>query len=298
MISAKRLASKVLRTSMRGDRNGLSAFGRLALRFADHLKFHADNLERSWYFDQNPSVPNARWGVSIENKIAYDFGANHGSNIPYYLSLGMRVIAVEANPILARAMQELYAEHPNVIIENACVVQSQSCTPVPFFVHKNDLLSSGILDEKLDDQFEKIHVKGLTPAQIFQLHGAPFFVKIDLEGLDGPIAEAVLRAAPDLPYISAEAHSIEPFCHFVSAGYRYFKFVEAPYLGRKYYNLSARNGHPSFRFSFHDAGPFGEDIPGDWLGLDAAFAYLQRYGIGWKDIHARRDEILTDESDR
>ena len=289
MMSPKRFASNLLYRGMAGSHGGLSRFGRLAGRAAEHVLFHRRDLERSWYFDQPASPPAPGWDIPTEGKIVYDFGANRGSNIPYYLSRGFRVVAVEANPKLSQSISQYYENHPSVAVENVCVVSDETDVSVPFYIHKtNDVLSASQNDLDKDNNFERIDVRGLTPDQLFSRHGAPFFVKIDLEGLDGPIANAVLRSAQDLPYISAEAHSIEPFCHFVSAGYRHFKIVEAPFVGSRYYNLSERAGMAEFAFSYHDAGPFGEDIPGIWLNVDEAFSYLQRYGIGWKDIHARR----------
>lgn len=108
MMSAKRLATGLLRAAMRGDREGLSPFGRLARRFADHVTFHTNELERSWYYYCPPSCPAPGWRIPTGGKIVYDFGANRGSNVAYYLRQGFNVVAVEANPVLARGLSERY----------------------------------------------------------------------------------------------------------------------------------------------------------------------------------------------
>jgi hypothetical protein len=55
-----------------------------------------------------------------------------------------------------------------------------------------------------------------------------------------------------------------------------------------YFELPATEQAPPMKFKKGDsAGPFGEDIPGEWVSADAIFVHLKRYGLGWKDIHAR-----------
>jgi predicted RNA methylase len=40
--------------------------------------------------------------------LIYDFGANVGSHLDYYLEKADRVVAVEANPALCRAIEERF----------------------------------------------------------------------------------------------------------------------------------------------------------------------------------------------
>jgi predicted RNA methylase len=42
-------------------------------------------------------------------KIIYDFGANTGGSIPYYLKKADVVVAVEANPQLCAIMEDKFA---------------------------------------------------------------------------------------------------------------------------------------------------------------------------------------------
>lgn len=85
-------------------------------------------------------------------------------------------------------------------VVNACLVAFGSGAPVPSFLHKtNDVLSSCIASEIKGEDFEQITVNSITPDELFSRFGAPFYVKIDLEGLDGPITKATLQSAPDIP---------------------------------------------------------------------------------------------------
>jgi len=43
-------------------------------------------------------------------KVIYDFGANRGDNIPYYLMKSDRVVAIEANPVLCNIIRERFSD--------------------------------------------------------------------------------------------------------------------------------------------------------------------------------------------
>jgi FkbM family methyltransferase len=294
-LSAKSITSGLLRRLMTSQRSGISRVGRLLIRAAEHIQFHGRRIEQDWFFGQRPEVAGLGWKTRSMGKVVYDFGANKGNNIPYYLHQGFNVVAVEANPLLATRIATLYKDNPEVHVVNACIVDTDERVRVPFFIHRhNDVLSTFIEPVANADDFIVTEVNAVSPLKLFKEFGAPFFVKIDVEGFDGPLAKSTLIAAPDLRYISAEVHSFLPLCHFVSHGFDRFKVVESPRVGCGFYDIPASGSKERYRFDFHDAGPFGEDIPGPWLSADEIFTYLCKYGTGWKDIHARRSDCAEE----
>jgi len=61
------------------------------------------------------------------------------------------------------------------------------------------------------------------------------------------------------------------------------------------------SGHTqTYTFPFHSAGPFGDDILGDWFSAGAMLIKLGVHGCGWKDIHATSNavEIIDSSLDR
>ena len=48
--------------------------------------------------------------IPSSGDVIYDFGANNGDDIAYYLRKPCRVVAVEANPALCRQIEERFAE--------------------------------------------------------------------------------------------------------------------------------------------------------------------------------------------
>jgi FkbM family methyltransferase len=294
MTTSKRLASTLLRTAMRGNQEGLSLFGKLARRFADHVNFHANEMERIWRYNRPPSAPAPGWQIPTEGKVVYDFGANRGSNISYYLRQGFNVVAVEANPVLCKQLEQRFEADLRVQVVNACLVAEEAGESVPFFINNYmDKLSTFIRPTHDADHFMEINVRGRTPASLFAEFGEPFYVKIDLEGADGMILDALRLSGINPPYISAEAHSLDVLAKLSVAGYDQFKIVEGRYVHCPYFELKNDNERTGYQFEEGEsAGPFGEDIPGIWVGADDVFAYIARHGTGWKDIHARRADMF------
>jgi FkbM family methyltransferase len=285
----KKIVRSLLRATMAGKTDGLSAFGRGAERLANHLLFQANRLRAEHLFSHAPRERTAGWTEDLTGRLVYDFGANHGRNIPYYLANGLHVIAVEANPLLCDLLNQKFAVEiaaARVIVVNACITPEET-EDVAFYAHKqNDLLSTFVAPESdAEADFDRITVTSETPRRLFVRYGQSFFVKIDLEGLDGPIIRSIGSAAP--AYISAEAHNLSVFIELLRLGYSEFKVVEGSFSHGKYYEV-APNGHP-YRFEQHSAGPFGEDIPGTWENAEATMSYLTKRGLGygWKDVHGR-----------
>jgi len=207
----------------------------------------------------------------------YDFGANVGSNLGYYLSKE-RVVAVEANPRLCETMSREFADEirsARLTILNVALAEREQDQHVTFYVHrKNHLLSQLPRPSNIED-FDAINVPARTPASIVREHGEPTYIKIDLEHFDGPVLENLFAAGIVPPEISAEAHSVETFARLVVAGYRSFSLVEGATV--------TKLGFPE-----HSAGPFGRDIKGRWEDPDTFLHTLASRGLGWKDIHASR----------
>ena len=207
----------------------------------------------------------------------YDFGANNGSNLRYYLSKDT-VVAVEANPRLCEVMSREFADEVRsrrLTILNGALVDTARDQPVTFYVHKTNHVLSQLPKPPNFDDFDAITVPTRTPASIVREYGEASYIKIDVEHFDGAVLENLFAAGIFPPEISAEAHSVETFARLVLAGYRSFNLVEGATV--------TKLGFPE-----HSAGPFGSDIKGPWEDPDAFLHTLASHGLGWKDIHASR----------
>jgi FkbM family methyltransferase len=226
-------------------------------------------------------------------KIIYDIGSNNGDDLPYYLKKCDRVIAVEANPALCEIIKKRFISEirsRQLVVEN--VVLTTDASPsgeVHFFLHRtNHVLSQFPVPEKPVD-FERVLLPCLTLADLIQRHGVPHYVKIDLEHYDAEILRALLSYGIFPQYISTELHGVEPFCLLAGSGrYHAFKLVDGHSVSRKYHHHRIAVGSTFEKYSFpnHSAGPYGEDLPGDWMTPEDFLKVIAFKGPGHWDIHA------------
>lgn len=229
-------------------------------------------------------------------KIIYDIGANNGDDIPYYLLKADRVVAVEANPVLANGIASRFQAEVSagrLLVESCILTDGERAGTATFYVHRHyHFLSqfpapdaASILD------FQAIDLPTIPVAELLRKYGDPFYIKIDVENYDQYIVRALFDAGVYPPYISAESHSIEVFALLLACGgYTAFKLVEGDTVNRRYADTTVAtiDGPVSYGFPRHSAGPFGEDIHGPWMSADNFFRVLSVTGLGWRDIHASR----------
>lgn len=88
--------------------------------------------------EPDSSMPTAR-------RVIYDFGANNGDDIGYYLQKADLVVAVEANPKLAEAICNRFSDAisaQRLVVECCVLTTDRGSAPVDFYVHRtNHVLS-------------------------------------------------------------------------------------------------------------------------------------------------------------
>jgi FkbM family methyltransferase len=291
MVRLKAFAQSMLSSAMRGRNGGLSPVGRAVERLASYVQFVARDARREVRFAAAAPLTTRR--AYPPDSLIYDVGANNGDDTEYYLKQGFRVVAVEANPELASAIASRFPEAlaaGRLVVASLAVVGDERRS-IDFWINtRNQLVSTAVKPAADDNRFHPVSVEARRISALIAAHGEPLFVKIDVEGLDQDILADLFTAGLRPPYLSAEAHSIEPLCQMVGAGYRHFKTVAGRYVHRPHFERAARTWDgAALDHAFppgSSSGPWGEDIPGPWLTADETFAYLAEHGLGWKDIHA------------
>ncbi len=209
------------------------------------------------------------------------------------------VVAVEANPALCQLMYERFhtqIEQGRVVVESCVITSEKDGVDVDFYVHKRNHTHSqfSIPDTKQIDSFEMVLLPSKAVKRVISDHGAPHYIKIDIEHYDSEILRPLQHEKIFPPYISAESHSIEVFSLLVSMGYTGFKLVNGTTVSKTYSNRIIQDSNSTVEYSFpsHSAGPFGNDVDGQWMIAENIFRLLALEGLGWKDIHASRiDEV-------
>src|ERR1700733_12071289 len=116
-------------------------------------------------------------------RVIYDFGANTGNDIPYYLKKADVVVAVEANPALCKSIESRFNHELSagqLYVEN-CVLTDGIEADVDFYIHKRAHGGSQFPkpnDRDIDD-FSKIRLPSLSPKNLIEKYGEPLYIKID-----------------------------------------------------------------------------------------------------------------------
>lgn len=230
-------------------------------------------------------------------RIIYDLGANNGEDLRYYLLKADKVVAVEANPVLAEVIRSRFADEiaqGRVAVENCALSDDSSVNQISFYVHRTQDGLSQLPRPAAEviAEFDEITVPAARIAEIVARHGAPHYVKIDLEGYDHVVLKDLFGAGIFPPYVSAEAHRIEVFCVLVAmGGYGAFKLVRSQFFEDRFASTTVATAQGPRRFDFelmHMTGPYGDDLPGHWMDPVLFQRYLGHVGPGWIDIHASR----------
>jgi FkbM family methyltransferase len=224
--------------------------------------------------------------------LIYDVGLNHGEDTSHYLAKGFRVVAIEANPVLAQAATDQFQE---AISEGRLTVLNVGIGPAggefDFWVNDDDDVYSSFIQEvgARGGRCHAVRVRCRTFAEVLAEYGIPYYLKIDIEQHDRYCLGA-LNAA-DLPrFVSVEAGELANLCTLRSLGYNAFKCVdqtshndgELPWSNEHWAARCARFAVHKWRrvernvlkrpprkgFPLGSSGPFGEDTPGPWLTLE------------------------------
>lgn len=214
-------------------------------------------------------------------KTIYDLGACRGENLEYYLSKSDKVIAVEANPENCKIIKEKFFKEileQKLILINGIVGVDPKINTEIFYVHKTNYLLGQFPTPENPSNFQKIEVDYIDVLELIKIHGFPHYIKIDLEEFDHIVLKRILIQKIKPNYISSEIKKIEDFLIFDKLKESCsFKIVEGHTVNLVYEN-----------FVDNSAGPFGNDIRGNWISYDN-FHKLLRYKLkqdGWLDIHS------------
>lgn len=210
--------------------------------------------------------------------LVYDVGAHRGEDSDFYLKAGYRVVAIEANPVLADALRVRFADHIAqgrfTLVERAIAERPGRIT---FYI--NDKVSEwGTVEASWAERNERygspsktIEVEAVTFDSVLAEHGCPLYCKIDVEGVDLLCVAALERAGFRAPFLSMETAATswrtirKEFAALRAAGYDRFKIVDQSRLPQGGRYASHGGGSIAHDFPFGSSGPFGDEVAGPWL---------------------------------
>jgi FkbM family methyltransferase len=247
-------------------------------------------------------------------RTVFDVGMYDGADTAYYLELGFGVVAIEANPALVEQARERFAREiaaGRLTLEGVAVAAERGSAALALN-QKNpggSSLDAGRL--QAGEQGGALRVRTVPLADLFEAHGVPWFMKVDIEGADRHAVLALTRErAP--AYVSFEMgdDAEELLGHLSAIGYRRFKVIHQlsfrelsrvdclqdriagrlrRLVGRPEPAHVRRGGR--WFASGHSSGPIPEASDGPWSDAGSLLrrwrdAHAQGRAYGWYDLHA------------
>ncbi len=141
--------------------------------------------------------------------LAFDIGSHVGDRIGSFRRLGARVVALEPQPLCARAIRALHAGDPHVtLIEAACsdrpgslTLRINSANPTVStasaqFIGAAD--GAGGWEGQAWDA--EVEVACTTLDALIAQYGTPIFAKVDVEGFEDTVLAGLSQAVPALSF--------------------------------------------------------------------------------------------------
>ncbi|HWT13812.1 MAG TPA: FkbM family methyltransferase [Allosphingosinicella sp.] len=221
--------------------------------------------------------------------LIYDLGMHKGEDAEFYLKKGFRVVAVEANPelcALAAARLLPHVESGRLTILNLAVAEAPGSRPF----YRSERTEWGTLrpewaaiKSKRGARFEEIAVEAVPLDEIVRAHGEPYFLKIDIEGMDVAALRSLSGTGFRPSYVSLESSvPVEEQIGLLGEmGYDRFKIVQQRWVKFQRPPRPAREGRfVRHRFAGGASGLFGEEAPGRWLTAEQALRRYRRIFLG------------------
>lgn len=232
----------------------------------------------------------------MANELVFDIGYHKGEDTRYYLSKGYRVVAVEANPLLAKQGQtELasYIASGQLTLLNVGIAETTG--NLQFWInHKYSEWSSFHQDIgcRNGTACHAVNVDTITMGDLIGKYGVPYYLKIDIEGNDIYCLTG-LKQGQIPKYVSCEACHLEWLTVMKEKGYTKFKLINQldgfhPYnIGWEKSTLRVLRNKVRWRIikmlgnktkhPVGSSGPFGEETEGEWLTYDELVAQYKSF---------------------
>jgi FkbM family methyltransferase len=241
----------------------------------------------------------------MDKKIIFDVGLHKGEDTEYYLTRGFRVVAIEADPDLVsfcKTKFKKFIDAGTLEIIHGAVVEDDSKQSIKFYKNNKVSVWGTVVKSWADrnamlgaDSVE-IEVPVVHFKELFSQYGCPYYLKIDIEGMDLVCLKKLFYVNFRPKYVSIESQKInfssllDEFAVFLSLGYIKFFIQQQSDISSSLVPPNSTEGkYIDYKFPSGSTGMFGSDLGPNWLSKDEA---LLKYEDIFKDYLYYGDHSL------
>src|SRR4051794_24062663 len=133
-----------------------------------------------------------------KSKLIFDVGMHKGEDTEFYLSRGCRVVGTEANPGLVEHLRRKFSRELSdgtvVIIDKIISAKAGKVRFISYPEFSEWGTISGEFkqrNETVGAEGEELELEAVTMEDIIREYGAPYYMKVDIEGMDMCCVEAL-----------------------------------------------------------------------------------------------------------
>ncbi len=213
-----------------------------------------------------------------------------GEDTDFYIKKGFDVIGFEANPELIQYLKIKFEKEiisKKLIIIEGAIVDKNFEDKVIFYKNKKNTVWGTVLKDwanrnSFDNaESEMIEVNSVNFRDCLKKYGIPYYMKIDIEGMDLFCCQTLLQFNEKPNFISIESNKInyEQLCDEIKLlqklGYENFKIIQQDGISKQKEKPTCKEGkYLNYKFLEGSSGLFGNDLPGNWL---TSFEAKSRY---------------------
>jgi len=215
----------------------------------------------------------------VKRSLIFDLGVYEGQDSRFYLDKGFVVVGVEAHPAYAENARKIFASEiaggRYYLVERA--IWDKADLSIQF--HTRGAQSS-IIKAYADSGGPSlsVEVRTTTLEELIREYGVPYYLKCDLEGVDGIIVTQ-LQGVEKIPaFTSIEAPAPDSIGELACCGYDRFQIINQGYHARTRIPFPPREGrYAKVRMNDAMTGLFGRELnPRHWMSKEDAIAAMKR----------------------
>lgn len=241
--------------------------------------------------------------MSKFKKLVYDVGMHKGEDSDFYLKKGFKVVGFEADPDLAELCRQRFSEQIKtnqlIIVEGAIIDTKRHKGlggKIKFFKNNKISVWGTIFDDranrraKLGYESEVIEVSTIDFSECLNKFGVPYYLKIDIEGMEVICLRSLKDVTERPDYISIESTKVsfdqlmEEFRIFKELGYNSFQVINQFKIpSYKEPRNSIEGQYLNYQFKSGSSGLFGNDLnKKNWKSSEKSLKHYKKIFSGYK----------------